>query len=265
MPNILARDVVDFVFEIAPNPTWAYENIYEAPGPDRVVTGIGIAWWITTPMLEQFPDLGLNLAVTHEKITYPMPDNYKWGKCIATEEVPVNQRITAMCNDLGIAVHRFHSNIDMADWGMPHAVFEQLGWTDYPQDWSRGVPVVTLPSITLGELAKLCKDRLNLPFVRYDGDPKRKVTRVALGWGGLCQSWPAAGCALPLGYDVLIGGDIIDGVVRFAREHNIATIDAMHHATEWEAMRRLGRKIQAKFPSLKVVEFDNGSPWTQLA
>ncbi len=258
---IYARDVVEYVFSIAPNPAWANENIYEAGGPDRAVTGIGLAWWITSQMLGRFEGLGLNMGVTHEKITYPMPENYKWGAALSTEELPANKRIVGLCLERGITVHRFHSNIDMADWGMPRAVIGQMGWEGCEQDWSRGVPVITIPEVALGELAQQVKAGLGVPFVRFDGDLKRKVTRVALAWGGLCQHWAGAGCALPLGYDVLIGGDIIDGVVRFAREHDFAVLDAMHHATEWEAMRVLGRKIQGRFPGLKVVEFDNGSPW----
>ena len=91
------------------------------------------------------------------------------------------------------------------------------------------------------------------------------MTRVTLAWGGLSLGWTAAGSALPLQYDVLIGGAIIDCFVRFARDHNVAVIGDMDQATQWEAMRRLGRKAQEKFPSLKLMEFDNGSPWTQLA
>lgn len=261
MSKVYARDVVEYVFEVAPNPAWGIENIYEAAGPDRVVTGIGVAWWITSGMLGEFPGQGLNMGITHEKITYPVPENYKWGMATATDEVPANIRIAGLCRDLGITVHRFHSNIDMAPWGMPRAVVRQLGWEACGQDWSRGVPVITVPETTLGELAAHIKAALGVPFVRFDGDLSRKVSRVALAWGGLCQHWAGASCALPLGYDVLIGGDIIDGVVRFAREHGFAVLDAMHHATEWEAMRELGRKMQHRFRSVRVVEFENDSPW----
>jgi|GEM_PF-3289527 len=260
-PTLLARDVVEYVFSIAPNPPFGSENIYEAGGPDRPVTGIGLAWWLTSDMLRQFPAQGLNLGITHEKITYPIAPDYKWGKATPEHDVPANRAIESVCREHGITVHRFHSNIDLVNWGMPAAVIEQMGWTDCPQDWSRGVPVITIPTTPLGTLARQVKEKLGIPFVRYDGDLTRPVTRVALAWGGLCQGWAAASCALPLGYDLLMGGDIIDGVVRFAREHDLMVIDAMHHATEWEAMRVLGRKIQQQFPSLKLVEFDNGSPW----
>jgi putative NIF3 family GTP cyclohydrolase 1 type 2 len=258
---IRAGDIVDFVFQIAPNPSWGTENIFEAPGPDRVVTGIGIAWLINAAFLSQFPSMGLSMAISHETIRFDVPTNYKWGTPIPTDEVPSNRRVTAMCKDLNIAVHRFHSNIDLVEWGMPHAVIDQMGWTDDPQDWSRGVPVIQIKPVTLGTLAIQFRERMGIPFVRYHGDLSRTVSRVALAWGGLCQNWVGATCALPLGFDVLVGGDIIDGVTRFAREHQFAVLDAMHHATEWQAMRILGHKIAERFPGLKVVEFDNGSPW----
>lgn len=259
--KIRAQEVVDFVFEIAPNDPTGAENIFEFPGPDTVVTGIGLAWWITSDMLRQFPTQGLNLAITHEKVTYPMQQPYRWGKAMATDDIPANRTIAQLCAEHGIAVHRFHSNIDFAPWGMPHCVIQQMGWQGCEQDWSRGVPVITIPPTPLGELAREVKAKLGIPFVRYDGQLDRVVSRVALAWGGLCQGFTGPSCALPLGFDVLMGGDILDGVVRFAREHDAAVIDAMHHATEWEAMRVLGRKIQERFPRLKLVEFDNGSPW----
>ena len=61
-----------------------------------------------------------------------------------------------------------HSNIDKAAWGMPRALFARLGWQGFPTDWSRGVPVVTLPPRTLRALVEEVKAKLGLPFVRYD-------------------------------------------------------------------------------------------------
>src|SRR5690606_1280398 len=124
-------------------------------------------------------------------------------------------------------------------WGMPHALVEQLGWQDYPADWSRGVPVVTHPPVRLVELVDEIKAKLRLPFVRYDGDDQRIVSRVALAWGGLMFSWCAAMAPYPLGFDVIVGGDVIDGQVRMGRMEGWAVIDAFHHATEMKAMEHL--------------------------
>lgn len=255
-----AQDVVDYVWSIAPNPEWGAENVYEWGSAQSDVTGIAVAWWITTDMLEEMARLGLNLGLTHEKTTYPLW-TFRWGPLPPQDELRANRRIQALAERHAITVHRFHSNLDLADWGMPKALIAQLDWQDYPVDWSRGVPVVTLPPQALGEVVASVKARMGLPFVRYDGDPARVVSRIALAWGGLCQLWSPAACVSPLDPDVILGGDIIDGVVRFNREQGYATIDAMHHATEMAAMELLCDKLRKRFLDMAIHYFSNSMPW----
>ena len=95
-----------------------------------------------------------------------------------------------------------------------------------------------------------------------DGDPDRVVRRIAIAWGGLGQWWTGAACAAPLGFDVLISGDVIDGVVRLAREEGWCVIDAFHHATELAAMRLLARKLQDRFPQIAVHYVEQSMPWS---
>ncbi len=261
---ITAQNIVDFVWEIAPDPAFANENFFELGDARTRVAGVGVAWWITSEMLEEFARMKITLGLTHERVIYDLPEKYDWGIVPTTGELPVNRRIPRLAALHGIAIHRFHSNIDLADWGMPRALFDQLGWSAYPIDWSRGIHVVTHPPIMLKGLIQEVKTRLRLPFVRYDGNLDHLVSRIAVPWGGLCQWWTGAACAAPLGFDVVMGGDIIDGVVRLAREEGWAVIDAMHHATEMEAMRRLADKVRARFPEVPVHYFENDMPWAVM-
>jgi putative NIF3 family GTP cyclohydrolase 1 type 2 len=256
-----AQEIVDYVFSIAPNPAWGRENFFEFGGGDLDVTGVGVSWWLTSDMLADFPARGLNLGLTHERVIYDLPAHCNWGRIPQTWDDAANQRIADLATRHGLAIHRFHSNIDLCDWGMPVTLLRQLGWDGYPADWSRGVPVVTHPPLPLGELIAEVKARLALPFVRYDGDPRRVVSRIAVPWGGLCQWWAAPACAAPLGCDVLLGGDIIDGVVRYAREHGWAVVDAFHHSTEMGAMTVLAEKLRARFPGLPVHDYPMTMPW----
>jgi putative NIF3 family GTP cyclohydrolase 1 type 2 len=258
------QNVIDYIWEIAPNPPFGDENIYEFGDGAGEVTGIGVAWWITSDMLQDFARKGYQLGLSHERVIYDIPDTYMWGKVIRTDELETNRRIAALTQRHGISIHRFHSNLDLVEWGMPHAFFEQLGWSQYPTDWSRGVPVVEIEPVPLETLIATVKSKLGLPFVRYDGDLKRVIRRVAVPWGGLCQWWTGPACAAPLGFDAIIGGDIIDGVVRLAREQNWAVIDAMHHATELAAMRGLAERVHQRFPELKVEYYENSMPWAVL-
>jgi putative NIF3 family GTP cyclohydrolase 1 type 2 len=259
---MIAQEIVDFVFEIAPNPTWGKENFFEFGDGSFEVTGIGVAWWITSDILQDLISRGYELGLTHERVVYDLVDHYQWGRIIKTDELEVNQRFAKLAREHHVAIHRFHSNIDIADWGMPHALLDQLGWSNYPADWSRGIPVVTIPPMSLADLIKLVKAKLQLPFMRYDGDLQCVVRRVFVGWGGICFSWNGVACGAPLGFDVIMGGDITDGVVRLAREHNWCVIDAQHHVTEREAMKVLADRVRERFPKLQVHFFENTLPWS---
>ncbi len=259
-----AQDIVDYVFEIAPNPSTAWENVYLAGDGAIEARGIAVAWWLTPDLLEKMEAQGLNIGISHERPVFDLPQRFVWGPLPDAGEVPANRRIKAIAGRAGLALHQMHSNIDKADWGMPRALFARLGWGGYPTDWSRGVPVVDLPPCTLRELIAELKAKLELPFVRYDGDLERPVRRAAVPWGGLCQGWAGAVCAGPLGFDVVIGGDVIDGVVRLARAEGWAVIDAMHHATEMDGMRVLARKLEMRFPGLPVRFYENDAPWQAM-
>lgn len=255
------RQIVDAVFEMAPNPSWGQENILEWGRFDAPVRGIGVAWWITVPMMKQLAEMGLNLGLTHERTTYPATENFKWGNCPTFDEIGANRWIAQVASDFNLSVHRFHSNIDLAPWGMPHAAIDQLGWDQSKVDWSRGVPVAEIQPIALGALIDHVKRSLGIPFARYDGDLSRPIRRVGMVWGGLCQGFAGLMTVLPLEVDAIIGGDVIDGVVRLAREHNVAVIDAMHHATEMRAMELLADKLRARFPHMPVHFIPNDPPW----
>src|SRR4051812_41862723 len=117
-----AQEIINFVWSIAPNPDFGTENILELGDSDTPVRGIGVAWWITSAMLEDFARRGITLGLTHERVIYDLPQDYLWGTIPRTDDLSVNRRIPELCARHGIAIHRFHSNIDLADWGMPRAL-----------------------------------------------------------------------------------------------------------------------------------------------
>lgn len=177
------------------------------------------------------------------------------------DALQANRRIPEICRRHGIVIHRFHSNLDVVDWGMPRALIDELGWSGYPIDWSRGISVVAHPPVTLDAPIGEVKTKLRLPFVYYDGELGRTVQLVAVPWGGLGQQWIGAACAAQLGVDVVLSEDLIDGVVRLAREEGWAVIDAFHHATELAAMHRLVQKLRERFLRVPVRYYENSMPW----
>ena len=135
---------------------------------------------ITNELLVHFALRCITLGLTHERVLYDLPVDYPWGQIPPPATLRANRRIPELCHRHGIAIHRFHSNLDLADWGMPRALVDELGWSRYEIDWSRGIPVVEHPPVTLEVLVREVKAELRLPFARYDGDPRRVVRRIAV-------------------------------------------------------------------------------------
>src|SRR5687768_6288045 len=98
-----AQSVIDFVWQIAPNPPFGTENFFELGSGDTPVRGIGVAWWITSEMLEDFARKGITLGLTHERVIYDVPEEYLWGKPSRTDELEVNRRIPDLARRHGIA------------------------------------------------------------------------------------------------------------------------------------------------------------------
>jgi len=214
-----------------------------------------------TAIIERMVEQDLNFGISHERITVELPERFVWGVLPDQKEIPTNIKLKEITEKHNLAIHQFHSNIDKAAWGMPVALLENLGWQDYPADWNVGIPVVTIPEIRLKDLVAHLKKALDVPFIRYDGDDNKIIKRIAISWGGLCQGYSGFVCPHPLGIDAIMGGDILDGVVRIARDTDVAVIDAWHHRTEMDAMRVCAEKLRAKFPDLNVVFFENDVPW----
>lgn len=86
---------------------------------------------------------------------------------------------------------------------------------------------------TLAQIARVIREELPSPHLRFAGDPDRVVSRVAVV-GGAGDSM--TGAALGAGADVYVTGDLRHHVTLDALELGLAMIDAGHHATEAAAL-----------------------------
>ena len=71
---IKAQQIIDFVWEIAPNPIWAHENIFQFGDASVEVSGVAVAWWIDSHMLADMARNGFQLGLSHERVIYDLPD-----------------------------------------------------------------------------------------------------------------------------------------------------------------------------------------------
>lgn len=99
-----------------------------------------------------------------------------------------------------------------------------------------------MKSLTLKELAKKTKEKLNANQIRVIGDLDKKVSKVAVVTGAGADYFKAAKQA-----DVLITGDIKYHEAQTALQKNINVIDAGHFETENIYMPRLKQLLDQNF------------------
>ena len=178
---LTAREVVQRIQEHVGVP-WQKETVdtFKAGDPDTKVTGIAVTMMATFDVLQRAAASGANLIITHEPTFYNHLDQFT--EIPQKENDPVLAEKLAFIKEHHLVVWRFHDHWhrrapDGIEAGMTHA----LGWEAF-QD-KQNQYLFAIPETTLDNLAANLKTRLELHTMRVVGDPKMKVTRVALSPG----------------------------------------------------------------------------------
>jgi putative NIF3 family GTP cyclohydrolase 1 type 2 len=161
---------------------WQTETVdtFKAGDPQMRVTGIAVTMMATYDVLERAAASGKNLVITHEPTFYNHLDQFE--EIPQKENDPVLAQKLLFIKEHHMVVWRFHDhwhqrNPDGIEAGMIHA----LGWEAF-QDKEHPY-FFAIPETTLEKLAAELKSRLQLHTMRVVGDPKMKLTRVALSPG----------------------------------------------------------------------------------
>ena len=159
---------------------WRTETVdtFKAGDPDTPVRGIATTFMATLDVLQRSAKAGLNLIVTHEPSFYNHRDE--------TEQLtddPVYKHKQDFIAKNNQVLWRFHDHWharkpDPVSVGLGKA----MGWVGGHQD-SDDDRLYTLPSTTLGELAKGIQKRMKIRTMRVVGDPKTKVSKAAMSPG----------------------------------------------------------------------------------
>ena len=159
--------------------------------PDMEVKGIVTTFMATVEVIHQAHALGANFIITHEPTWFTGRDDVDTAWC---EGDPVYERKRALLERYGIAVWRFHDHMHMDPQdGIYRGFDRQMGWAEYrmpplkDQDlFPKGAfdGCYEIPETTLEKLAGEVQEKLDMPVLRGIGDPKARVTRVAVLVGG---------------------------------------------------------------------------------
>ena len=179
-PSLTARQVLERIKTNIGVP-WMDQTVDTFKDGDRVtgVTGIAVTMMSTLDVLQRAAAQGSNLVITHEPTFFGHLDELAPLEA-AHDSVTAVKR--AFIREHHMVVLRMHDHWhtrhpDGVQTGMTRA----LGWQRFqrPEDEH----LYTLPETTLGQLAADIRDRLGAPTLRVLGDPKRRVSKVAMAPG----------------------------------------------------------------------------------
>lgn len=272
MPDSVA-DWVDLVHELYPAKHAAeWDNVgLQVGDPAWPVTRVLVALDVTSRVVAEAAEAPETLILAHHPLLFrPLsrltPDSASGKVALAAARASV-------------AVLAAHTNLDVATdgAGTSDPVARVLGIQDArsltiehedgeaPHGGVGFGRVGELPRpLPLAEVARLIREELPAPHLRFAGDPDREVCRVAVVGGAGDSLIPAAQAA---GADVFVTGDLRHHAVLDALEVGLALIDAGHHATEAAALpawiRRLRDATQARGLTAELVASQVSTvPWS---
>lgn len=175
--TITARQVIERIRKQVGVP-WREQTVdtFKAGDPDARVTGIVTTMMATMDVLERAAASGKNLIITHEPT---FCDHLDKAAALDGAHDAVLTAKKAFIAKHGLVVWRFHDHWhrrrpDGIDQGMARA----LGWEKFrlPGEPAR----FAIPETDLGTLVVAIKTKLGARAMRVVGDPRMKLTKVAL-------------------------------------------------------------------------------------
>jgi putative NIF3 family GTP cyclohydrolase 1 type 2 len=234
----------------------------KAGDPNTVVTGIATTFLDTMDVLREAVRRGDNLIITHEPTFYNHLDDRK----LFTDD-PVYKEKLAFIEQHHLVVFRLHDEIhaDATDHIMT-GMYEALGWQGYPHPPGRvGQYFVTIPPMTLEQIARTLEEKLQIKTLRVEGDPRLSISHVAFLPGAAGLEKQVFALQQP-GVELLIAGEASEWeTVEYVRDaaaqgRHTALILLGHEVSEEPGMEQCAKELRELFPGVRVDHIVAGQP-----
>ena len=141
---------------------------------NQPVKGIVTTMFATIDVIRKAIDVGANFIIAHEPTFYGHLDETTW-----LESHDVYKFKRDLLNKHNIVVWRFH---DYWHSNKPDGVFmgvlTALGWEKHYDE--KNPRLINLPLTKLKDIISLCKNKLDIPTVRFIGDPSQECSKIAI-------------------------------------------------------------------------------------
>ena len=197
---------------------------------------------ITDAAIEYAIENGFDTILSHHPIIFK-------GVKAVNPDVGVSKRLIKLINSK-ITAMSFHTRLDTVGGGVNDALAEVLGLKNLTTFETEGLDmgrVGELPfSMSCEELAVYIKEKLNTPYVSFNG-PDVKINRLAVlgGAGG-----DEIACAAKSGAEAYLTGELSHHQLTDANDFGIALFEAGHHYTEFPVCAALEKLAKSEFPEI---------------
>ena len=176
-PRLTARQVIERIQKQVGVP-WQTRTVdtFKAGDPDTPVTGIATTMIASVDVLERAAASGKNLIITHEPTFYNHLD--QTAELEQSHDAVLAAK-KALIEKHKLVVWRFHDHWHMRrPDGINQGMMRALGWEKMENP--AGSNRFTIPETDLETLAAGLRTRLGARTLRVIGNPRMKLTRVAL-------------------------------------------------------------------------------------
>lgn len=228
----------------------------KAGNKDTVVTGIVTTMFATIDIIKKAIALNANFIIAHEPSFYNHQDSTEW-----LEKDAVYQYKVDLLKKHNIAVWRNHDTIHRMDPdGVRKGLVDQLGW----QQYEASSHVIYNVDLSLKELISHLKAKLNIPSLRYIGNPDQSCKRILLLPGAYGGTRQIQGI-MAHKPDVLVCGEISEWetaeYVRDARAagQQLSLVVLGHIASEEPGSEFLAKWLKDKLSAVKTTHIPTGN------
>ncbi len=233
---------------------------------DRQVENVAVCWMPDVAALECAAKMGCDLVIHHETLFFTPPENIYHNAAIDYKSWQTNILRQNLLEKYNLATLRIHGSAD--EICVYEAFRKQLGLKEPVKEQPGNVfrRVYEIPTTTYGKLLQDVKKILGLTHTRHTGtDMGRKVSKVAIPWGGMALSLNIvylAGLMSLDEIDVMIAGETDAYAMFFCKEAGVDIIETSHEISEIEGIRVLANLLENNFPDISVQMYRNTKIWT---
>ncbi len=242
--KISVQDIAEYLNRLAP-PALAeeWDNVgLQVGGFQQTIHHILVALDVTEAVLWEAVEHGANLLITHHPL-FLHPIKSLDDSVFAT-------RMAGLASRMDLNILTYHTNLDSTFRGLNDLLAKQIGLTSLQpllrsphRRWPKAGlgRVGKISKTTLKDLLKKIRRKLSLTNLRYVGDPKHRIEKIAVmtgSGGGYFREAKAAGA------DVLVTGDVKYHHALEAQGEGIALVDIGHFAGEIGMVALVAEKLR---------------------